>query len=183
MRQLLSYRLSTPNLPPLHSALWCWVWASANVFHFCQLSLLEASSSRYYRRLEAAGERRDLFQVTWWTLNAKDHGALIALPQAQGKERQGVSTASSAEEARKGFSPRVFRGSQPGQQLGFRLWSPELWQSALLLFQAIRFVVISYGSPRKLIRFPEDNNIAQLQNSVLTTLLNKSRFGRGGGGK
>lgn len=67
LRWLLSYGLSAPNLPP-HTQLW---GAGAGTLQtIFPLGLLDTPGMGAGGRLEAGIERGDLFQLSWWALDA-----------------------------------------------------------------------------------------------------------------
>lgn len=77
---------------------------------------------------------------------------------------QGMPGAIGNQKRQRRLSTSLWRKRSPANTRISDVWPPELRQNTLLLFQVTEFVVIRYGSPRKLIQsplqFPPNSNIS-----------------------
>ena len=80
--------------------------------------------------------------------------AEVEMMHLQGKEHQGLpATTKNWEEKRKGaFPQKALEAAWFCQKLDFRFCLPEPRENKFLFFKSPQFVLICYGSPRKLIQ-------------------------------
>lgn len=90
-------------------------------------------------------------------------------PQIQGTP--GLPTITRRWERHRTDSPsEPPKGTNPVNNLIWGFWPPELWEKTLLLFKAMKFVVICYGRPRKWIHSPIKYEFLVLPNYFLLEL-------------
>lgn len=84
-------------------------------------------------------------RILW--CGGRDRSAQLHAKERQGKQRLPAATGSWKRWER---SPLQVVEGAPVSTLSLNFWPSELWDSKVLLFEAIQFVTVCYGIPRKL---------------------------------